>query len=146
MPTIPVSYHRVTPADASLFDNIAPEVFDEPVHPERVRAYLANPNSLLLLAVAETESGKLVVGQCMGVVNMHPDKPNDLFVDEVGVTPAYHRQGIAETLMQQMFAWGRERGCVEAWVGTELDNEPAKGLYRKLGASMQQIAFFEWGL
>ena len=30
-----------------------------------------------------------------------------------------------------MFAWGRELGCEEAWLGTELDNVEANALYRR---------------
>ena len=41
---------------------------------------------------------------------------------------AGHRQ----RLMLEMFEWGREFGCAEAWVATEFDNEAARGLYRSL--------------
>ena len=34
-------------------------------------------------------------------------------------------------MMDELFAWGRELGCEEAWLGTETDNEPAKALYRR---------------
>jgi len=39
-------------------------------------------------------------------------------------------QGIARRMLDEMFALGKLLGCEEAWVGTELDNEPARGLYR----------------
>ena len=28
--------------------------------------------------------------------------------------------------------WGRELGCAEAWLGTELDNDAANALYRRV--------------
>lgn len=37
--------------------------------------------------------------------------------------------GIANLLMDALFAAGREAGCEEAWLGTELDNVPARALY-----------------
>ena len=32
--------------------------------------------------------------------------------------------------LDEMFRWGRELGCEEAWLGTELDNDAANALYR----------------
>jgi ribosomal protein S18 acetylase RimI-like enzyme len=56
---------------------------------------------------------------------------SELYIDEVGVTPACQRRGIAQRLIEAAFDFGRAAGCGEAWVGTELDNAPARFLYRK---------------
>jgi aminoglycoside 6'-N-acetyltransferase I len=122
---MPIETRRVTPADAALFDRIAPEVFDEPVRPERLAAHLAEPNHHLIVAI---EDG-LIVGQCAAVVHRHPDKVTELYIDEVGVSPAWQRRGIARRLLDEMCAFGKSIGCVEAWVGTEPDNLPARALY-----------------
>ena len=71
----------------------------------------------------------LVVGQCAAVIHRHPDKVSELYIDEVGVSPAFQRQGIARQMLDAMFALGREQGCGEAWVGTEPDNVAARALY-----------------
>ncbi|MDP1730179.1 MAG: hypothetical protein Q8L54_03180 [Devosia sp.] len=34
---------RMTLGDEAVFDRIAPDVFGEPIHPERMRAYLRTP-------------------------------------------------------------------------------------------------------
>jgi aminoglycoside 6'-N-acetyltransferase I len=68
-------------------------------------------------------------------VHRHPDKVTELYIDEVGVAPAYHRQGIARAMLDAMFALGRELGYGEAWVGTEPDNLPARGLYDTRGGT-----------
>jgi aminoglycoside 6'-N-acetyltransferase I len=39
---------RLRPGEA-VFDRIAPDVFDEPIHPERMRAYLRTPGHLMIL-------------------------------------------------------------------------------------------------
>ena len=65
-----------------------------------------------------------------GVIHRHPDKATELYVDEVGTASTHLRQGIARAMMDEMFAWGRELGCTEAWLGTELDNDRGQGLYR----------------
>ena len=121
-----VEVRRIGSADEAAFDRIAPEVFDEAVDPARLRAYLTTPGHLLVLAF----DGDLAVGQCAGVVHRHPDKPTELYVDEVGTASSHRRQGIARAMLDALFEWGRELGCTEAWLGTELDNEAANALYR----------------
>jgi ribosomal protein S18 acetylase RimI-like enzyme len=116
---------RIALGDEALFSRVAPDVFDEPVDPARLRAYLREPGHLMLLAL---EDG-VVVGQCAAVVHYHPDKETELYVDEVGTASTHLRQGIARQIMEAMFEWGRELGCTEAWLGTELDNAAARGLY-----------------
>ena len=118
---------RITPRDETLFDSVAADVFDEAIDPELLRAYLRQPGHLMVLAF----EGTLVVGQCAAVLHRHPDKPVELYIDEVGTATSHLRQGIAIALMEEMFRWGRELGCTEAWLGTELDNTAAKALYRR---------------
>jgi aminoglycoside 6'-N-acetyltransferase I len=119
---------RIAAGDEAIFDTIAPEVFDEPVDPQRLRDYLRSPGHVMVLAL----DGDLVVGQCAAVIHRHPDKATELYIDEVGTASTHRRQGIARAMMAEMFAWGRELGCEEAWLGTELDNIEANGLYRGL--------------
>jgi aminoglycoside 6'-N-acetyltransferase I len=101
-------------------------------------AFLAEPGHIMLVAL----SGGIVVGQCAGIVHRHPDKMTELYLDEVGVAPAFQRKGIARALVERMFAIGRELGCGEAWVGTEPDNLPARGLYERLDARHDEAEDF----
>jgi len=118
---------RMRAGDETAFQSIAPDVFDEPIDAESLDAYLREPGHIMVLAF----EGDLVVGQCAGVIHRHPDKPTELYVDEVGTASTHLRRGIARMMMDELFAWGRELGCTEAWLGTETDNEPAKALYRR---------------
>jgi ribosomal protein S18 acetylase RimI-like enzyme len=46
-----------------------------------------------------------------------------------------------------MFAWGRELGCEDAWLGTELDNIEAKALYEKLKRGPgEKMVYYEFEL
>lgn len=137
-----ITYRRMYRADAPLLAHIAADVFDEKVRPNRLATYLAAPGHLLVLAF----DGDLVVGQCAGVVHHHPDKVSELYVDEVGTGSDYLRQGIATSMLTELFAWARELGCKEAWLGTELDNEPANGLYRRMGGDEDTIKYYEFKL
>lgn len=133
--------HRVSAGDAGLFNNIA-DVFDEAIDPARLMRYLGAPGHLMVLAL----DGDLVVGQCAGVLHHHPDKVSELYVDEVGTATSHLRQGVATAMLAELFAWGRELGCVEAWLGTELDNDPANGLYRRLGGAEDTIKYYQFTL
>jgi ribosomal protein S18 acetylase RimI-like enzyme len=134
---------RLAPGDEAVFERIAPDVFDEPIHPERMRTYLHTPGHLMVLALEEG----VVVGQCAAVVHKHPDKPDELYVDEVGTASTHLRRGIATAMMREMFAWGRELGCEDAWLGTELDNIEAKALYEKLKRGPgEKMVYYEFEL
>jgi aminoglycoside 6'-N-acetyltransferase I len=117
---------RILAGDEAASQSIAPDVFDEPIDRLRLHDYLRQPGHLMVLAF----DGGVVVGQCAAVIHRHPGKPTELYVDEVGTASTHRRQGIARAMMDEMFHWGREVGCVEAWLGTELDNVEANGLYR----------------
>lgn len=133
-----VELKQLTADDAAVLGRVAVDVFDEPVDPKRLAAYLAEPNHFMIVAIADGE----VVGQCAAVVHRHPDKPTELYIDEVGVTPAFQRQGVARQMLDQMFALGKTLGCEEAWVGTEHDNVPARGLYASRGAMAEPFVMY----
>jgi aminoglycoside 6'-N-acetyltransferase I len=137
-----IELRRMRPGDEADLAEVAPDVFDEPIDQQRLEAYLLEPGHLMLLAF----DGNLVVGQCAAVIHRHPDKPTELYVDEVGTASTHLRQGIATRLVEAMFAWGRELGCREAWLGTELDNDAANALYNKVGGKGEKMVYYEFEL
>ncbi len=139
--TVEIRY--LGPGDEALFQRIAPDVFDNAVERTTLAHYLATPGHHLLVAVANGE----IVGQVAAVVHRHPDlRPTELYIDEVAVTPALQRRGIANRLLEAAFALGRELGCVEAWVGTEPDNLPAKALYRRRSLPVEPFVMYVFEL
>ena len=130
--TLPPSFevHLVTEANRALLDRVDDDVFDHPVRPEYLSAFLANPAHLLAVAVADGT----VVGMASGIAYAHPDKPLQLFVMEVGVAAHFQRRGAGAAVLDALLRRGRELGCREAWVATGMGNAPARGLYRALGA------------
>lgn len=124
-----ISIHVVSHETASLLDRVDGDVFDHDVQPELLRAFLANPSNVLVVAVVEGE----VVGMATGMAYVHPDKPLSLFINEVGVSRRHQRRGIGRRLMSAILGWGRQRGCTEAWVATEVGNVAARALYRSGG-------------
>jgi aminoglycoside 6'-N-acetyltransferase I len=133
-----IEIREVTSRDGALFDRVAEGVFDEPIRPDRLAAYLAEPGHRMVVALRDGE----LVGQVAAIVHRHPDKLTELYIDEVGVAPVLHRQGIARRMLDAMLAIGRSLGCEEAWVGTEPENVPARGLHEKLGAAAEPFVMY----
>jgi aminoglycoside 6'-N-acetyltransferase I len=137
-----VEIRRLTAADAGVFERVADEVFDEPVDVQRLAAYLAEPGHIMLVALAGGE----VVAQVAAIIHRHPDKVTELYIDEVGVAPAFQRQGLARRMLDEMFQIGRAHGCEEAWVGTEHDNVPARRLYESSGSEAEPFVMYHYKL
>jgi ribosomal protein S18 acetylase RimI-like enzyme len=129
---------RIGPDEAGRLDRVADHVFDAPIDPDRLAAYLAEPGHLMVLAL----SGAEVIGQARGMVHRHPDQPTELYIDNLGVAEARRREGIATLLLDELVAWGRELGCTEAWVGTEPDNEAARALYQARGSEAETFVMY----
>ena len=133
-----IETRHLAPGDEALFVSIAEDVFDAPVSSARLTAYLAEAGHHMIVAL----DGDLIVGQVAAVVHRHPDKPTELYLDELGVAPSHQRQGIGRRLLEEMLALGRRLGCEEVWVGTEHDNVPARALYRqRLGEAEEFVLY-----
>ena len=115
-------------------DGVVPEplaeVFDDTFSPVRLRARSEVPGHLLVVAVDVDRT----VGQVAAIVQHLAHKPPELHLENVGVAETHRRRGIAAALVNEALAWGRELGCDEAWVATEVDNDAANELYRSLGS------------
>jgi len=117
------------PDDVEVLGSVAQGVFDGPVRPSLAAEFIADPRHHLAIVLDDG----LVVGCASAVHYVHPDKPPELWVNEVGVAPTHRRKGLGRDLLEALFQLGRELGCGEAWVLTERGNEPASSLYRSAG-------------
>ena len=127
-----VDIRLLCPSDATVLDRLAPEVFDHDVQPDWCEDFLADPRHHLVVALADD----IVVGMASAVDYIHPDKAPQLFINEVGVSPAYRRQGIGRRLMERLVELATELGCTEAWVLTDAENAAANRLYAAAGAEV----------
>lgn len=129
------------PDDAGLLVAAGDALFDHPVTPDGAAAFLDDPAQVLVIACAEGR----VLGFASGAFVRHPDKPLSLFVNEVSVHESARRRGIGRALVEAIVAHGRGAGCGSAWVLTETDNLPARGLYRRVGgAETDGIVMYDW--
>lgn len=123
-----IEFRVLRPADQSVLEHVAPEVFDHPVEPRLVAEFLVDPRHHLVVAL---DAG-VVIGFVSAVDYLHPDKSAQLWINELGVAPTHRRLGVGHKLMEKIFEVGRELGCREAWVGTEPGNRAAQRLYESL--------------
>ena len=135
-----VEIRRLRAGDAAVLDRVAAEVFDAPIDPARTGRFLADDRHLMVVALAEGE----VVGQTRAIIHLSPDQPDELYIDNMGVAPPLWRQGIGGRMLDELLAWGRERGCEYAWLGTEPDNVEARGLYESRGATAETFVMFAY--
>ena len=128
----------------TLLDTVAEDVFDHEINPQALTAFVDDPRHLLVVAVSDG----CVVGMASGFEYFHPDKPPQLFVNEVGVTPGLRRRGIGRRLVERLLDLGRQRGCVYAWLGTDADNEAGRACFGSIpgAAEPEPFLLYEWDL
>jgi len=117
------------PQDAALLDHVAPDVFDRGIDAALRAEFLADPRHHLVVAI----DGGVVVGFASAVHYVHPDKPTELWINEVGVAGSHRGRGIGKAIMAAMLEVAKDLGCREAWVLTDRGNEPAMRLYAAAG-------------
>lgn len=132
---------RVGPGDSASLETVAPGVFADPVDPAWLEACLSEPSMLLVVA---REDG-VVVGQAKCAVHRHPEKPADGYVDDVRVSPAFQRRGIARAMLAEIERWAREKGCADLWLATEPGNAGARALYGRF-AQPKPCVLYYWDL
>jgi ribosomal protein S18 acetylase RimI-like enzyme len=125
------------PGGAAAFDNVAVDVFDNQVDKALTREFLDDPRHHIAVAL----EGHLMVGVASAVHYVHPDKPAQLFINEVAVSASHRQEGLGSKLLDVLLARGRELGCTEAWVATEPDNAAARALYEKAGGEQDPVPF-----
>ena len=130
--------------DASVLERLAPGVFDRPINPQWAREFLADPRHHLAVAVDET----VVVGMASAVHYVNPDKPPELWINEIGVAASHRRIGLARRLLEALFERGRTLGCVQAWVLADEPNTVARALYASAGgqAAAKPAIMYEFPL
>jgi ribosomal protein S18 acetylase RimI-like enzyme len=115
--------------DEGTLLNVAAEVFDNPVDEQLTREFLADPRHHIVVAIDEG----LVVGFASAVDYVHPDKPRELWINEVGLAPSHQGRGLGKALLQELLDVGRACNCTVAWVLTNRSNNAAMALYKSVG-------------
>jgi aminoglycoside 6'-N-acetyltransferase I len=126
--------------DRAILDSVAAGVFDYALDPGLVSEFLNDDRHRLVVAIDEDR----VVGFASGVQYVHPDKPAELWVNEVGVAPSHQGRGIGNAVIRALLEHAQRSGCREAWVLTDRSNQAAMRLYASTGgqeAPHDQVMF-----
>jgi ribosomal protein S18 acetylase RimI-like enzyme len=117
------------PGDHHVLQNVAPDVFDNPIDAAWSKEFLEDSRHHIAVAIDD----RLVVGFVSAVHYIHPDKPPELWINEVAVAPTHRDLGLAKAMMRALFELGRAHNCVTAWVLTNRNNAEAMALYSSIG-------------
>jgi GNAT superfamily N-acetyltransferase len=131
---MPVTIRLLRSEDEAVLQCVAPHVFDDPLDARWSAEFLADPRHHLAVAI----DGGRVVGMASVVHYVHPDKPPELWVNEVGVAPTHQRQGVGRRLLAALLAHAKTLGCREAWVLTETGNMAARRMYAAAGGHEEE--------
>jgi len=128
--------------DLPLLNNVANDVFDHPIDKSLALEFLEDPRHHIVIAIADG----MIVGFASAFHYIHPDKPTELWINEVGVAPSHQKQGIAKAILKELLQLGRELGCNNAWVLTNRNNKAANHLYSSVGGqiSEEEMVMYEF--
>jgi GNAT superfamily N-acetyltransferase len=115
---MPIAIRILGPDDGAALEHVAPDVFDGPIDTRWSAECLGDPCHHLAVA---SEDGQ-IVAMASALRYVHPDKPPELWVNEVGVAPTHHGQGIGRRVLAALLAHARTLGCREAWLLTSQDS------------------------
>ena len=130
-----VSVRRLQPADLPQL-LAAGALFDDPIRPDMAARLLAHPDHHLFAAIADDA----LIGFVSAVTYLHPDKPLECWLNEVGVGDRWQRRGIGRLLVNFALDHAWRLGCETAWVLTQGGNRAARGLYAACGGKATPAA------
>lgn len=130
------------PDDEGLLGAVEDGVFDGPLQPELVHAFLTDPRHHLAVALKDDR----VIGMASAFHYIHPDKSAELFINEVGVAETARGRGVGGRLVEALLLLAKTLRCREAWVLADPDNEGAAGLYEGRGGRGSQAVLYSWKL
>jgi ribosomal protein S18 acetylase RimI-like enzyme len=136
-----IRIRRATAADAGVVADLVGEMAQafggtREMDASYVPSYLAHPGNGVLLAE--------IAGETIGLL-AYSVRPNLYHggdagtVEELVVRAGMRRRGIGATLLRHGLDVLEEAGCVEVSLSTDLGNEPAQALYRRLGLTEESL-------
>jgi ribosomal protein S18 acetylase RimI-like enzyme len=126
----PAEVRALGPSDAALVLGAA-ALFDEPPDPASVRAYLADPRNVFLLAMEGGRAVGFLRGTELGQLK---SDQRQMFLYEIAVLDDARRNGVGSDLVRTLLRYCRERSFEEVFVFTDPANAAAVALYRSTGA------------
>jgi ribosomal protein S18 acetylase RimI-like enzyme len=105
-----------------------------------ISSQINSPDHLFLSVELDTAPSQLIGILEASVAHLPPVflPKSSLHIHAIYVVPTYRRSGVARSLMEAAFQWGRDKGCTEVDLHV-LQNSPATSLYKSLGFEAFQV-------
>ena len=141
---MPVEIRILGPGDEAVLSRVAPDVFDNAINDALTVEFLHDARHHIAVAIEDD----VAVGFASALHYIHPDKPPELWINEVSVAPTHRKHGVGKQLLHALFGVGREHGCSAAWVLTDRLNAPAMRLYTSVGGveNPDDIVMYEFDI
>ena len=139
-----IDIQLLTAANAPMLKHTAADVFDFEIREDYLTDFLNDPRHIMYVAL----DNSLVVGMVSAVEYFHPDKPMQLWINELGVGTEFRCQGIGRALTSAIIEHAKSRGIEYIWVGTEQSNLPAQRCFSSITdvEPAQPFLLYEWDL
>lgn len=120
----------------------------ETYDPDSLGEYLRCVDTVFVSCHEVDGSTRTLLGIASGRIEVKPYAGERwLYVDEVDVAVDQRRRGAGSAIMEKLFEIGREAGCIEVWLGTEVDNAAANALYGHLAPTEREtFVGYTWSL
>ena len=134
---------RLGPADADRARTNCAQFWDMSAASDNLKAYLADPNCILLVADVDGQPAGQIVGH---ILKRWDSKKPMLFLFSIDVAESHRRQGVARGLIAEFRRVGKTAGCGGSFVFTNEANTPAMKMYQALGGTRTNPddVMFEW--
>lgn len=94
--------------------------------------------------VAAFENKTLVGGLTAYELAKYKREDTEIFLYEIGVEESHRRKGIGRELINFLRQICIEKGILEMFVATEMDNDSAKALYEKMDGEFAATAIYSY--
>lgn len=95
--------------------------------------YLKRQDTIFVTCYDNTAADRTLLGIASSRFEIKPyAREKWLYVDELDVCANQRRNGAGTAIMQKLLELAKNNGCIEMWLGTEVDNIPANALYSSI--------------
>jgi GNAT superfamily N-acetyltransferase len=115
--------------DDHVLMHVADGLFDNPIDASLTKEFLEDSRHHIAVAIDDG----IVVAFASGVHYVHPDKPPELWVNEVSVAPTHQRRGLGKAVLRALLEVGKSHNCGAAWVLTHRGDAAAIAFYSSVG-------------
>jgi ribosomal protein S18 acetylase RimI-like enzyme len=136
-----ISIRHASAADAAVIADLIGEMArafggEREMDESYVPVFLSHPGTAILLAEAGGDAVGLLA--CGIKPNLYHGGSAGI-VEELVVRPAYRRRGVGEALLRHALDLLEDAGCVEVALSTDLGNQGAQALYRRVGLADESL-------